>query len=73
MTELSTDIRRSRKERVRDIQWEREFRDDFRDDWGRRHHHHHHHDRPSRKWDDERVREREVIYDSRGPARGYIR
>lgn len=60
LVEMSDDIKRYRKDRVREIQWER----DWRDDWDRRHRHHHHHHHP---WDDERVREREVIYDSRRP------
>lgn len=67
-------MRRQRKERVREIQWDREWRDewerpfrrhqpDLNDRW-----------RSSRdEWDDERVREREVVYDSRRPARGYFR
>lgn len=69
LTELSADIRRSRKNRVRELEWEREFRDDYRHDWDRRQHQ----SRRPPRWDNERVREHEVIYDSRGPARGYIR
>ncbi|POR34196.1 Uncharacterized protein TPAR_05589 [Tolypocladium paradoxum] len=75
LTELSDSIRHARKERVRDIQWERDWRDEWERPF-RRHHHDHHHDhwRSSREeWDDERVREREVIYDSRRPAGGYLR
>ncbi|KEY65733.1 hypothetical protein S7711_05563 [Stachybotrys chartarum IBT 7711] len=64
LTELSDRIRRSRKDHVREIEWER----DYREDWERRRHHHSHHRQPSLKWDDERVREREVIYDSRDPG-----
>lgn len=61
LVELTEDIKRFRKDRVREIAWER----DWKDDWDRRHrhpHHHHHHHHP---WDNERVREREVIYDNR--------
>lgn len=57
--ELSDEIRRFRKERVREIQYER----DWRDEWDRRHRQR---PRPDH-WDNERVREREVIYDSRRP------
>lgn len=79
LTELSDTIRRARKERVRDIQWERDWRDEWEQPF-RRHHHDRHHDRhhdhwrsSREEWDDERVREREVIYDSRRPAGGYMR
>ena len=71
MTDLSDEIRRFRKDRLRDIDWER--------DHERRHRHHHHHHLPRRlpgPWDDERITEREVIYDSHGPVRevrGYLR
>jgi len=71
LVEMSKDIRRRRKERVRDIQWEREIQDD----WERsrhRHHHDHHHDHHFHPWDNERVVEREVIYDDRRPVRGYL-
>jgi hypothetical protein len=71
LVEMSKDIRRRRKERVRDIQWEREIQDD----WERsrhRHHHDHHHDHHLHPWDNERVVEREVIYDDRRPVRGYL-
>jgi len=59
LVELSDEIRRFRKDRVREIQYER----DWRDEWDRRHRHRH---RPE-PWDSERVREREVVYDSRRP------
>jgi hypothetical protein len=68
LTQLTDRIRRHRR-RCREIEWER----DQRDDWHHRprnHHHRPHHTHDIR-WDDERVREREVIYDSRGPARVY--
>jgi hypothetical protein len=76
LTEMSEDIRRARKDRLREIKWER----DVRDDWDRRRpavmapmrREREYYRRPG-GWDEERVKEREVIYDSRGPARGYIR
>ncbi|TDZ15053.1 hypothetical protein Cob_v012031 [Colletotrichum orbiculare MAFF 240422] len=67
LVQVSDEIRRFRKERVREIQYEKEYRDG----WERRHqanHHHHHHRAPS-KYDDERVYEREVVYDSTRPRR----
>ncbi|KAJ6446833.1 2-isopropylmalate synthase [Purpureocillium lavendulum] len=70
LTELSESIRRARK--VREIKWERDFYDEWDHPYRRHHHDHHHghhHDHRHRGWDDERVREREVIYDSRRPAR----
>lgn len=68
LTELSNDIKRYRKDRVREIEWER----DVTEDWERRRHRHHHHHGPG-PWDEERVVEREVIYDDRRPVRGYLR
>ncbi|GAO16071.1 hypothetical protein UVI_02054140 [Ustilaginoidea virens] len=75
LTELSARIRRYRR-RCRDAEREREYADD----WYRRSQRHGHgydhspHYRGfSSEWDDERVREREVIYDSHGAARGYWR
>ncbi|KAL0937746.1 conserved glutamic acid rich protein [Colletotrichum truncatum] len=64
LVQVSDEIRRFRKERVREIEYEKEWRDD----WDRRHGHHHHHRLPS-KYDDERVYEREVVYDSQRPRR----
>ncbi|KAI0142069.1 hypothetical protein BJ166DRAFT_93036 [Pestalotiopsis sp. NC0098] len=62
---LSDKIRKQRKERAREIEWEREARER----WERKHRHHHKH----RDWDDERVVEREVIYEhERKPVRGYL-
>ncbi|KAL2883980.1 hypothetical protein CSAL01_04220 [Colletotrichum salicis] len=58
LVQVSDDIRRFRKQRVRE--YEREW---VHDDWDRRSHHHHHRG-PSSKYDDERVYEREVVYDS---------
>ncbi|KAK1985885.1 hypothetical protein LZ30DRAFT_707069 [Colletotrichum cereale] len=65
LVQVSDDIRRFRKDRVRE--YEREW---VHDDWDRRSHHHHHHPRhaPS-KYDDERIYEREVVYDSQRPRR----
>lgn len=63
LVQMSDNIRRRRKDRVREIQWEREYRDEWERE--RHHHHHHSHSRHRRpKWDeDERIVEREVIYD----------
>lgn len=71
LTELSDSIRRARKDRVREIQWERDTRDEWEYPF-RRHHHDYYYDHWDRVWDEERVRERDVIYDSRRPAR-YMR
>ncbi|KAI1766798.1 hypothetical protein GGR53DRAFT_190721 [Hypoxylon sp. FL1150] len=62
LTNLSDDIRRARRRRAQEIEWERE--------WDRRHR-----NRRSLNWDkmdDERVVEREVVYD-RGTHRTYVR
>jgi len=66
LTELSERIRCARK--THEIRWERDYYDEW-DHPYRRHHHENHHHHRHRGWDDERVREREVIYDSRRPAR----
>ncbi|KAK7985108.1 hypothetical protein PG996_005650 [Apiospora saccharicola] len=65
---ISDQIRRARRERAREIEWERESRDR----WERRHRHRRSMGRD--KYDDERERvvEHEVIYD-RAPVRGYLR
>ncbi|KUI57657.1 hypothetical protein VP1G_04948 [Cytospora mali] len=62
LVEISDRIRARRKDRIREIQFEREIRDDW--DRERRH-------RPRPRWEDdrERVVEREVIYDSSRPRR----
>ncbi|RYP77532.1 hypothetical protein DL771_001105 [Monosporascus sp. 5C6A] len=68
LVNMSDEIRRARRRRAREIEWEREHRDG----WDRRHHHHH--NRLSLNWDkmdDERIIEREVIYDR--PSRTYMR
>ncbi|KAK1971973.1 hypothetical protein LY78DRAFT_651243 [Colletotrichum sublineola] len=65
LVQVSDDIRRYRKDRVRE--YEREW---VHDDWDRRsHHHHHHHRHAPSKYDDERIYEREVVYDSQRPRR----
>ncbi|KAK2030261.1 hypothetical protein LX32DRAFT_692606 [Colletotrichum zoysiae] len=65
LVQVSDDIRRFRKDRVRE--YEREW---VHDEWDRRsHHHHHHHRQPPSKYDDERIYEREVVYDSQRPRR----
>jgi len=58
--ELTEDIKRDRRDRIREIQWEREVRPER--------------ERPRKQipagpWDEERVFEREVVYE--GPKRGY--
>lgn len=59
LVEISDRIRARRKDRIREIQYEREIRDE----WERERRHRARHDR----WDDERERvvEREVIYHDR--------
>jgi hypothetical protein len=59
--QLSDSIRRASKERAREIQWEREFRDEWE-----RERRHRHRPRPPREkiYEDERVVvDREVVYD----------
>lgn len=66
LVNLSDSIRRARRRRAREIEWER----DERDRWERRHRH-----RTSIGWDkydDERIVEREVVYDRQAPIRGYL-
>ena len=75
MVQLSDQIRRARLPHghTHEVRYEREYRSDWERE-GRPHHyhrHHHHHHRPHSKYEDERVVEREVIYDSAG--RGYFR
>lgn len=67
---LSDSIRKARKDRAREIEWER----DARERWERRHRHHKH-----GGWDrdDERVVEHEIIYErererERKHPRGYL-
>ncbi|KAI0125284.1 hypothetical protein BJ170DRAFT_598103 [Xylariales sp. AK1849] len=66
LVNISDTIRRSRRERAREIEWEREARDR----WENKHRHR----RSAGGWDDERERiyEHEVVYD-RKPVRGYLR
>ncbi|CAH0040194.1 unnamed protein product [Clonostachys solani] len=69
LTELTEDIRRHREDRVRELEWERDSR--------RQHHHqhhaHHYHTHPYEQWDEEHVREREIIYENGRPVREIIR
>lgn len=70
LTELSEEIRRSRGRRAREIEYER----DWREDWHRHQQpQHHHHSRPRRsdgRWEEDRVTE--IVYDSyNGPERRY--
>lgn len=70
LVNISDEIRRSRRRRAREIEWEQEVRDS-----SDRRRYHHHSERRSAGWDkvdDERIIEREVVYD-RGPVRGYLR
>lgn len=67
LIQLSERIRAARKERAREIAWEREYRDE----WEHRGHHHHHKHRYQVDYDDERVVEREIVYDSRHGGKGY--
>ncbi|KAH6628334.1 hypothetical protein F5144DRAFT_493425 [Chaetomium tenue] len=67
LVQLSDRIRAARKERAREIAYER----DWREDYEHRDHHHHHRHRYSVDYEDERVVEREVHYESRHPGRGY--
>ncbi|PHH60737.1 hypothetical protein CDD82_2240 [Ophiocordyceps australis] len=75
LTERSESIRRARKDRVREIQWERDWRDEWERPFRRQHYRDHHdHWRSSREeWDDERIRERDVVFDNRRPTYGYLR
>ncbi|KAK8074955.1 hypothetical protein PG997_009618 [Apiospora hydei] len=68
LVNVSDQIRRARRERAKEIEWERESRDR----WERRHRHRRSMGRD--KYDDERERivEHEVVYD-RAPVRGYLR
>lgn len=71
LVNISDAIRRARKERAREIEWERESRER----WERQHHHHHRGSIGRAKYDDERIveREREVVIDRQHPVRGYLR
>ncbi|AEO54680.1 hypothetical protein MYCTH_2076744 [Thermothelomyces thermophilus ATCC 42464] len=67
LVNLSDRIRAARKERAREIAYEREWRDD----WDHRNHHHHRRRRYSVDYEDDRVVEREITYETRHPGRGY--
>ena len=64
LVDISDEIRRSRKQRARELEYEREYQLDYERDRTTRSHHHH------PRWDE--VTERETFYDSR-PPRGYLR
>jgi hypothetical protein len=66
---MSDRIRRARKERVRELEIDREYRDD----WDYDYHHRHRGGGHRSGYEDERIHETEVIYESRPPVRGYIR
>lgn len=70
LVKLSDSIRRQRKDRVREIEWEREYRDDWDRDYRSSHRHRDRHQ--SGGGYDHEV-ETEVVYDSRPPIRGYLR
>ncbi|KAK3335426.1 hypothetical protein B0T19DRAFT_7873 [Cercophora scortea] len=67
LVQLSEAIRRARKDRAREIQWEREYRDDYDRDY---HAHVHRHRHSVDQYDDERIVEREIVYENR-PSRSY--
>ncbi|KAI5467794.1 hypothetical protein BGZ63DRAFT_36455 [Mariannaea sp. PMI_226] len=62
LVDISDEIRRARKHRARELEWER----DYQEDWERSRH---------RSWGPrwEEVVERDLVYDGRAPPRGYIR
>ncbi|KAB5559891.1 hypothetical protein GE09DRAFT_1114870 [Coniochaeta sp. 2T2.1] len=70
LVKLSDRIRRARKDRVREIEWDRDYRDD---NWETDYHRHKHRHYSGGGYEDERITEREVIYDSGRPVRGYLR
>ncbi|EEU41032.1 uncharacterized protein NECHADRAFT_99337 [Fusarium vanettenii 77-13-4] len=61
LVDISDEIRRARKQRARELEWEREYEED----WERTRHRHH-----GPRWDE--ITEREMVFDSR-PPRGYLR
>lgn len=66
LVRLSDDIIRARKDRLREVKWEREHHID----WDREQHHRHRHHRQSvDRYDDERIVEREVVFENRAPSR----
>ncbi len=75
--QLSDQIRRARKGRARDIQWEQEWRTEWERDNHDRHRrrHRHRHGHSIDRFQEERTveREREVVVDHRGAMRGYMR
>ena len=64
LVDISDEIRRARKQRAREIEWEREYQED----WDRSRH---------RSWGGgprwEEVVERDLVYEGRAPPRGYLR
>ncbi|KAK0703570.1 hypothetical protein B0T26DRAFT_681228 [Lasiosphaeria miniovina] len=74
LVQLSDAIRKARKDRAYEIQWEREVRDGYRDEYRETdyhiHAHKHRHSESQSRYDDDRVVEREVVYENR-PSRGY--
>lgn len=63
LVEITEDIKRDRRERIREIQAEREFAERRRQPLAL----------PAPPWDEERVVEREIIYDRAPPPRRYGR
>lgn len=62
LVDISDEIRRARKQRTRELEWEREYQED----WERSRHRH-----PGSRWDE--IVERDLVYEGRPPPRGYIR
>ncbi|KAM7205331.1 hypothetical protein V8F33_001162 [Rhypophila sp. PSN 637] len=75
LVQMSDSIRRARKERAREIQWEREWREEWERSRHQHHHHHSHsrskHRHPDDRYDDEHVVETEVVYDRRPSRKHY--
>lgn len=61
LVDISDEIRRARKQRTRELEWERER--EYTEDWERSRHRH-------GRWDD--YQERDMMYETR-PPRGYLR
>ncbi|KAK7433170.1 hypothetical protein QQZ08_000101 [Neonectria magnoliae] len=62
LVDISDEIRRARKQRTRDLEWEREYQED----WERSRHRH-----PASRWDE--MTERDLMFEGRAPPRGYLR
>lgn len=69
LVQLSDAVRRARKDRVKEIQWEREYRDEMDREY-RYHHHHQGHSRSRSKYDNETTVDVSYEHNHRG-SRGY--